>query len=95
MDDLLCQTQTNTVYNIPSHLMEGVEGKEFLINNIRDEEEVARVVKEATTEVLSRTGGAGFPLLCNDDTFGLRISAVNRGVESATVGIFTRQDSSV
>ena len=29
LDNLLGQTQTNTVYNIPTHLMEGVEGKEM------------------------------------------------------------------
>ena len=66
LDNLLGQTQTNPVYNITTHLMGGVEGKEFLVNNIRDEEEVARVVEEATTEALSRTGSAGFPLRCND-----------------------------
>merc|ERR1712013_133486 len=50
---------TNPVYKVPSHLMEGVEGKEFLVNNPDDEEEVERVVAEATVEVLRRTGGAG------------------------------------
>ena len=56
-------TRTNPVYNIPTHLIEGVEGKEFLVNNKDDEEELERVVSESTVEVLRRTGGAGFPLL--------------------------------
>ena len=55
-----------TFMNTVSNLMEGVEGKEFLVDNSKDEEEVERVVEEATKEVLRRTGGAGFPLLCND-----------------------------
>merc|ERR1712004_466892 len=58
---------TNPVYKVPEHLMEGVEGKEFLVNNRDDKEEVERVVAKATKEVLRRTGGAGFPLLCYDD----------------------------
>ena len=59
-------TQTAPVYKVPCNLMEGVEGKEFLVNNKKDDEdEVERVVKEATKEVLRRTGGAGFPLLYN------------------------------
>merc|ERR1712004_962945 len=49
---------TNPVYNIPTHLMEGVEGKEFLVNP-NDKEEVESVFEEATKEVLRRTGGAG------------------------------------
>merc|ERR1712004_95277 len=48
-------TQTNPVYKVPDNLMEGVAGKEFLVNN-RD---VARVVEEATEELLRRTGGVG------------------------------------
>jgi len=75
-------TKTNPVYNIPTHLMEGVEGKEFLVNNRDDEEEVARVVEEATKEVFTRTTDAGFPLLC-DGYFCSRISAVKRWVERA------------
>ena len=57
--------KTNPVHKVPTHLMEGVGGKEFLVNNRKDKEEVERVVSEATKEVLRRTGGAGFPLLCN------------------------------
>ena len=37
-------TNTNPVYKVPSHLMEGLEGKEFLVNDPKDEEEVASVV---------------------------------------------------
>ena len=62
--------------------MEGVEGKEFLVNNRFDKGEVARVVKEATVEVFRRTGGAGFPLLCAD-LLGPTLSAIKRGVERA------------
>merc|ERR1712004_515990 len=47
------------------------------------EEEVERVVKEATKEVLRRTGGAGFPLLCYDYYNRSRTSAAKRGVERA------------
>jgi len=71
-------TWTNPVYKVPEHLMEGVEGKEFLVNNKDDEEEVARVVEEATKEVLRRTGGVGFPIFG-----GYREDAVKRGVERA------------
>ena len=52
-------TMTSLVYKLPSHLIYGVEGNGFLVNNKDDEEEVASVVMEATG-----TGGAGFPLLC-------------------------------
>ena len=78
-------TNTNPVYKVPSNLMEGMEGKEFLVNNKDDEEEVAGVVKKATKEVLRRTGGAGFPLLSNeyDSPLTLTLSAVKRGLERA------------
>ena len=72
---------TNPVYKIPDQLLEGVEGKEFLLNNTHDDEEVARVIEEATEEVLRRTGGAGFPLLCVGR--GSILSAVKRGLERA------------
>ena len=75
-------TNTNPVYKVPAYLMEGVEGKEFLVNNYDDEEEAARVIEEATKEVLRRTGGAGFPILCTDYG-GSMISAAKRGVERA------------
>ena len=39
------------------------------------------LVTEATKEVLRRTGGVGFPLLCN--AVGIRLSAAKRGVERA------------
>ena len=44
---------------------------------------MARVVTEAIVEVLRRTGGAGFPLLCRDYLDSTRLSAVKRGVERA------------
>merc|ERR1712004_247327 len=75
-------TKTNPVYKVPDNLMEGLEGKEFLVNNKDDEKEVERVVSEATKEVLRRTGGAGFPLLCSD-YLRSPLSAVKRGVKRA------------
>ena len=78
---------TSLVYKLPSHLIYGVEGKEFLVNNKDDEEEVASVVMEAT-----RTGGAGFPLLCCG--FASTISVVKRGVKRAgLMTIVYRRDS--
>ena len=47
-------------------MISGVEGKQFLVNNRDDAEEVASAVEAACKEVLGRTGGAGFPLLCDD-----------------------------
>ena len=47
--------ETKPVYKIPDHLLTGVEGQEFHVNNRRDKEEMARVVKEASLEVLRRT----------------------------------------
>ena len=75
--------ETKPVYKIPDHLLTGVEGQEFHVNNRRDKEEMARVVKEASLEVLGRTGGAGFPLLFSDYSDLRRIRAVKRGVERA------------
>merc|ERR1719474_2491855 len=51
-------------YDIPNHLIEGVKGQEFLVM-----EEVQNAVKEACEQVLKRTGGAGFPVLCNASAF--------------------------
>ena len=83
--------KTNPVYKLPEHLMEGVEGKEFLVNNWKEKEEVERVVSEATMEVLRRTGGAGFPLLC-DYYDRSRLSAVKRGVERDGATALVYQD---
>ena len=44
---------TNSVLKISDQLIEGVEGKEFLVNNWDDEKEFARVMKEACDEVAS------------------------------------------
>jgi len=73
---------TNPVYTIPALLIDGVQGKEFLVNNTDDEEEVASVVEAACKEVLQRTGGAGFPLLYDVHSYS-KISIVKRGVERA------------
>ena len=71
-------TRTLPVYNVPDHLMTGVEGKEFFVYDRKDEEEMATVLEAAMKEVRRRTGGAGFPLLCEDycvDFVVKRISA--------------------
>ena len=44
--------------------MTGLEGKEFLVHYNKDGNEVADAVEAASKELLRRTGGAGFPLLC-------------------------------
>ena len=76
-------TKTNPVYRLPEQLMAGVKGKQFLVNNRDDSDELESVVETACKEVLGRTGGAGFPVLC--DTIGdLRIRSVRRGVERAS-----------
>merc|ERR1712061_471191 len=75
-------TQTNPVYKLPTNLIEGVAGKQFLVNNRDDKDEVASVVEAACKEVLGRTGGAGFPILC-DALLDSNISMVKRGVERA------------
>ena len=74
--------QTNPVYKVPEHLITGVAGKEFHVKNKGDKEEVVRVVKEACEEVFRRTGGAGFPLLCND-SIGTTIHTIKGGIERA------------
>ena len=64
--------KTNPIYNIPAQMIAGVEGKQFLVNNIDDADELESVVEAACKEVLGRTGGAGS-----------RIRIVKRGVERA------------
>merc|ERR1712004_197420 len=54
LDYRVSRTKTNPVYKVPTNLMEGVEGKEFLVNDKDDKEELARVVKEATMDVFRR-----------------------------------------
>ena len=76
-------TKTNPIYNVPDMMLDGVEGKQFLYKNIYDEDEVASAVEAACKEVLGRTGGAGFPLLC-DDYSASQIKIVKRGVERAS-----------
>ena len=84
-------TKTNPIYNIPAQMISGVEGKQFLVNNINDDDEVESVVEAACKEVLGRTGGAGFPLLF-DSLVGSRIDIVKRGVEraGATVLVYNK-----
>ena len=75
-------TKTNPVYKIPKQLIAGVKGNEFLVNNVNDHDELARVVEVACQEVLRRTGGTGFPVLSNvfDDS---KISTVMRDLHRA------------
>ena len=74
---------TNPVYKIPDLMMTGVEGKEFLLNNRKDADELVSVVEAACKEVLRRTGGAGFPILYGDFADDSKIRIVKRGVERA------------
>merc|ERR1712083_927541 len=67
-------------YKLPVNLLEGVTGKQFLYYNYNDNE-IASVVEAAFKEFLGRTGGAGFPILCDD--YSSYISAVKRGLERA------------
>ena len=81
-DGARSSTKTNPVYKLPANLLEGVTGKPFLYNNDDDDDdEMANVVEAACKEVLGRTGGAGFPILCED--YSSDISVVKRGVERA------------
>ena len=79
--ELWSSTTTHPVYRIPDDLMSGVDGDEFLYNNVNDANELMNVVGEACEEVLRRTGGVGFPVLCDD--YGSTISSVKNGVERA------------
>ena len=87
-------TKTNPIYNIPAQMISGVEGKQFLVNNSTDDDEVASAVEAACKEVLGRTGGAGFPLLFGN-IGGSKISIVKRGVEraGATVLFYHRESN--
>ena len=73
-------TKTNPVYRIPQQLVKGIEGKQFIVNNINDLSELASVVEAACNDLLGRTGGAGFPLLCYPTSM---LRSVKRGVERA------------
>ena len=71
---------TNPVYKVPDQLINGVKGRRFVFNDKYDNEELTSVTEAACKEVFRRTGGAGFPVLC--DTFhNSQISFVKRGVE--------------
>ena len=89
-------TKTFPVYNVPDHLMEGVECKEFLLSDKENEDQIAKVVEEATKELLGRTGGAGFALLCNN-IIDSRLNAAERGVEraGATALVYHKSSSNI
>ena len=80
--DLYNANKANPVYNIPPHLIDGVPCSNFLFNDKNDLEEITSVVEAACREVLGRTGGAGFPVLC-DGWKDSQINSVKRGVEKA------------
>ena len=82
LNNHLTSAMTNPSYNIPDLVMDGVEGKQFLVNNRDDDDEMASAVEAACKEVLGRTGGAGFPLLF-DGLLDSQISTIKRGVERA------------
>merc|ERR1712130_206783 len=88
--------KTNPVYTVPTLLIDGVQGKKFLVNNSRDEDEVASAVEAACKEVLGRTGGAGFPLLLNYPEYypHSKIRILKRGVERAGATALIYQDDS-
>ena len=71
-------TNTNLVYKIPDLMIVGVEGKQFLVND-----QLAYVVEAACKEVFGRTGGAGFPILCDAYLGASKMIIVKRGVERA------------
>ena len=73
----------NPIYKIPRHLMAGVRCDQFPVNNLNDDQELSAVVETACRAVLERTGGAGFPVLCNN--FGhSKVEIVKKGVEGAS-----------
>ena len=74
--------RNNPVYKVPDLMIDGIKGKQFLVNNW-DDDELARVVDIACKEVFMRTGGAGFPILCEDHNDS-RIRIVKSGVERAS-----------
>ena len=79
-DWALTLTMTSPVYKIPNQLMAGLEGKQFLYNNKDDKDEVTSVVEAAYKVVLLRTGGAGFPLLCDGiDDSQIEVCSQERG----------------
>lgn len=71
---------TKPVYNIPDLMIDGVQGNEFILDIMYDDEKLTSAVEEACKEVLVRTGGAGFPLLFD---WYEKASIVKRGVERA------------
>ena len=83
-------TRTRPVYKIPDYLMTGVRGKEFLVNITHDKEEVMKAVEAASRNLLSRTGGLGFPLLCNVCT-NSTLDTVKRGVVRAGAAVLVYQ----
>ena len=74
--------------------MAGIERKEFLYNNQDDADELACAVEAACKEVFGRTGGAGFPILCDGYAGDSKIRIVKRGVERAgTTALIYHSDS--
>ena len=75
-------TNTNPVYNVPKLMIAGIEGKQFLVKNREDADEVESAVEAACKDVFGRTGGYGFPILL-DCWYESKIRIAKRGVERA------------
>ena len=82
--DLFGAIKTNPVYDLPANLIPGVQCSKVFFTDKNDHQGMASVVDAACKEVLGRTGGAGFPVLC-DGWKSLQISIVKRGLERAGV----------
>ena len=82
--DLFGAIKTNPVYDLPANLIPGVQCSKVFFTDKNDHHGMASVVEAACKEVLGRTGGAGFPVLC-DGWKSLQISIVKRGLERAGV----------
>ena len=84
--DLFAANKTNPVYKLPQNLMDGVKCKEFPTASRNNSEEIQNVIEMACRDVLGRTGGSGFPVLCDGWKIS-QMSSVKRGVEAAGVEV--------
>ena len=57
---------SNPVYSMVDHLMPGVKCREFPVKDGKDRAEVEARVEEASREVMARTGGGAFPVICTE-----------------------------
>ena len=66
--------------------MDGVKCKEFPTADRNNSEEIQNVIEMACRDVLGRTGGSGFPVLCDGWKIS-QMSSVKRGVKAAGVEV--------